>query len=77
MKGGDHDCKNGQPRAARHADRRREPDDRRGCQPADTVPAHKDQAAADEADAGDDLRRDTRRVENNPAVGQNVSEAIF
>jgi hypothetical protein len=36
-----------------------------------------DHAAADEADAGDDLGRDARRVDDHTAIGQHVHEAVF
>ena len=62
--------------AARHADRSRQPDDRRGREAADAVAAHKDQAAADKADAGHDLCGDTRRIEHD-TLAQNVAEAVF
>jgi len=34
-------------------------------------------AAADEADTGNDLGGDTRGIENNPAVAEDIHEAIF
>ena len=52
---------------ARHADRGHEPQRRRRRQAADREALADDRAGADEADAGDDLRRDARRIERDAA----------
>jgi hypothetical protein len=51
--------------AAGHADRRREPNACGGGQTPHDVTLNKNQTPTDEADTTDDLRRDTRRIEND------------
>ena len=65
-----------QPAAGRHADRGGQPDRRRGGEPAHQVPLDEDQAAADETDAGDDLRGHPGRVEHH-VVAQHVGEPVL
>ena len=57
MRGGDSEREKRQTRAAGHPDRSRDPDDCGGRQAPHRVAAHEDQAAPDETDTGDDLRR--------------------
>src|SRR5271170_3526753 len=77
MAAGHGDCKDWEARPAGHAHRRGKPDCRRRRQTANEVLAHEDDAAPYEADAGDDLRRDARRIEDNPARIEDVGEAVF
>lgn len=66
-----------QPGAARHAERRREPNGCHRGQAAHDVAPHEDDATADEADAGHGLGGDRLRVEDDLAAVQHVGEPIF
>ena len=50
----------------RHPDRGHDPEPGRGREPADGESLADDRARAEEADAGHDLGRDSRRVEHGP-----------
>ena len=77
MAKGDRDGQDRKSGSAGHADRwqsaRRSPP----SSGPDDILANKNEAAADEADAGHDLRRDTRRIEHHPARFEDVGEAVF
>jgi hypothetical protein len=77
MAKGDRDSQDRKSGAAGHADRGGQPDGRRRRQTPNDILANKDEAAADEADPGHDLRRDTRRIEHHPARLEDVGEAVF
>ena len=62
---------------AGHADRGGQPNRGRRCQTPDDILSNKNEAAADEADPGDDLRRNTRGIEDDPAGLENIGEAVF
>ena len=65
-------------RARRHADRRDEPESRRGGEAADREPLADDRAGSEEADAAHDLRCDPRRVgaDDRAAVHEELVEAV-
>jgi hypothetical protein len=71
------DRQQGQTGSASHADSRSHPYRGCGSEPANEILPNKDDAAADESDARNNLSGDARRIENNTAGGQDVSEAIF
>ena len=70
------DCQQWQAGSAGHADSRSHPYCGCGSEAANKVLANEDDPAADEADARNNLSGDARRIENNTAIGQDVSEAI-
>ena len=61
-----------------HPDRRRDPQRRRRRQPADGEALADDRSGTDEADAGDDLRGDARRIGADDLVAavQELAEAV-
>jgi hypothetical protein len=63
--------------SAGHADRGGQPNGRRRRQTPNDILANKNEAAADEADPGHDLRRDTRGIEHDPTGVENIGEAVF
>ena len=65
----DEDREERQARAGRHADRRGLPHRRRRGESVDRASARDDEACSEEPDAGDDLRRDSRRITVRVAVG--------
>ena len=76
MKGGNEHRENREARAARHADSRCQPNNSGRRETANAIASHEDQAAADEADAGHDLRGDTRAIEDD-ALAQHVAKPIL
>src|ERR1700722_18715773 len=68
---------NWQTGAAGHSDRRRKPDNGGGGQATHTVAAYEDESAADETDTRYDLRGDSRRVQNDSIIDENVVEAVL
>ena len=73
----DKECEQQQPRPAGHAYSCNEPDSGRGRKPLHLVFPQKDETGANEADAGDNLRRHTRGVKNNTAVSKNICKSIL
>jgi len=73
----DKKCEQRQPSSAGHAHACNEPDGGSGRKPLHLVYPHKDEAGADEAYAGNNLRSNTRRVKNNTSVSKNIREAVL
>jgi hypothetical protein len=66
--GRDDDCQDRQSCATSHSDGSREPYGGCGRQAADDVLTHENNATANKADSGDNLRGDTGWVEDNPII---------
>jgi hypothetical protein len=64
-------------RSGRHADGGNQPDRRSGGEAANNVLPDRYHAAADEADPGDDLSRNARRVDDDSVRLEDIGEAIF
>ena len=67
----------GQAGARRHADRGGHPDRRGGGETVHRVAADDDQPGAEKANAGNDLGRHPRRVEDDVLVDQDIGEAVL
>ena len=73
----DDDGEQQQAGATGHAYTGYEPDGGRGGEPLDAIVVHKDDAGADEADAGDDLRGNTGWIEHDATGGEDIHEAVL
>ena len=77
MADGGRDRKNGKAGPASHANCRHHPYCRRSRQSTHQVLANEDHATADKADARNNLGGDTRWIEDNSVLFENVCEAVF